>query len=100
MPLTAGATPAIRTHGRWAPAAMAAHARAVIDRQVTQLVRLVDDLLDVSRITTNKIRLRREPVRLSDLMDAAVESAGPLAHAADQALDLDLPSTLIWINGD
>jgi PAS domain S-box-containing protein len=83
-----------------APAAMAAHARAVIDRQVTQLVRLVDDLLDVSRIKTNKIRLRREPVRLSDLMEAAIESAAPLAHAADQKLELDLPSTPIWINGD
>jgi PAS domain S-box-containing protein len=82
------------------PLAAAVRARDVIDRQVTQLVRLVDDLLDVSRITTNKIRLRREPVRLADLMEIAVESAAPLAGAADHRLDFELPSPSIWIDGD
>src|SRR5206468_12100665 len=46
---------------------VSAHARDVIEREVNQLVRLVEDLLDVSRITTSKIRLRREPVLLADL---------------------------------
>jgi signal transduction histidine kinase len=55
------------------PPAIAARAREIIDRQVRQLVRLVDDLLDVSRITANKIQLRREPYDLSRLMETAVE---------------------------
>ena len=51
----------------------------MIERQVRQLVRLVDDLLDVSRITANKIQLRREPLDLARLMATAVESITPLA---------------------
>jgi signal transduction histidine kinase/ActR/RegA family two-component response regulator len=82
-----------------APAAMAAHARAVIDRQVTQLVRLVDDLLDVSRITANKIHLRREPLDLARLMTTAVESIAPLAAASDHTLDVRLPEAMC-VDGD
>jgi signal transduction histidine kinase/ActR/RegA family two-component response regulator len=82
------------------PPATAARARDVIDRQVRQLVRLVDDLLDVSRITANKIQLRREPHELGHLMATAVESIMPLAIAADQRLDVHLPSTPTCIDGD
>ena len=59
---------ALETLKGGAPLATAAHARDVIERQVGQLVRLVDDLLDVSRITVNKIQLRREPHDLGLLM--------------------------------
>ena len=83
-----------------APPTTAARARAVIERQVQQLVRLVDDLLDVSRITANKIQLRREPHDLARLMETAVESIVPLATAADQILDIGLPSTPISVYGD
>jgi PAS domain S-box-containing protein len=82
------------------PPAGLGHARDVIERQMTQLVRLVDDLLDASRMTTNKIRLRREPVRLADLMKMAVEGATPLASAAEHHLDVALPPATVWINGD
>jgi signal transduction histidine kinase/ActR/RegA family two-component response regulator len=82
------------------PPASAAHAREVIDRQVRQLVRLVDDLLDVSRITANKIHLRREPHELARLMATAVESITPLATAAEQQLDVRPPSTPISVEGD
>ena len=82
------------------PPAVSAHAREVIDRQVQQLVRLVDDLLDVSRITANKIQLRRKPHDLGRLMSTAVESIMPLALAGDQKLDIRLPSTPITIDGD
>jgi signal transduction histidine kinase/FixJ family two-component response regulator len=82
------------------PATAAARARDVIERQVHQLVRLVDDLLDVSRITANKIQLRREPHELARLMETAVESIMPLATAAAQTLDVGLPSTPIRIYGD
>ncbi len=82
------------------PPTTAARARDVIERQVRQLVRLVDDLLDVSRITANKIQLRREPHELARLMETAVESIMPLATAAEQTLDVGLPSTPIHVYGD
>ena len=82
------------------PPTTAARARDVIERQVRQLVRLVDDLLDVSRITANKIQLRREPHELARLMETAVESIMPLATAAEQTLDVSLPSTPIHVYGD
>jgi len=79
---------------------VAAHARDVIDRQVTQMVRLVEDLLDVSRITTNKIRLRLEPVRLAGLIEAAADAASPLASAAEHRFRVELPAEDVWIDGD
>jgi signal transduction histidine kinase/ActR/RegA family two-component response regulator len=78
----------------------AARARDVIDRQVRQLVRLVDDLLDVSRITTNKMALRREPHEVARLMATAVESIMPLAKAADHALTVEPPAKPTWVDGD
>ena len=78
----------------------ATRALDVIDRQVAQLVRLVDDLLDVSRITANKIHLRREPHDVGRLMATAVESIMPFATAADQKLEVELPSRPIRLDGD
>ena len=83
-----------------APQATAARAQDVIERQVRQLVRLVDDLLDVSRITADKIQLRREPLDLARLMATAVESITPLANASGHTLDLQLPAQPISIDGD
>jgi signal transduction histidine kinase/ActR/RegA family two-component response regulator len=82
------------------PPATAARARDVIERQVGQLVRLVDDLLDVSRITTGKMVLRREPHELARLMNTALESIMPLATAADHALNVELPVTPVYVDGD
>jgi len=82
------------------PSPTAARAREVIERQVRQLVRLVDDLLDVSRITANKIQLRREPHDLARLMETAVESITPLTAAAEQTLDVRLPPATIHVHGD
>ena len=82
---------ALESLKRDAPPASAARARDVIERQVGQLVRLVDDLLDVSRITANKIQLRREPLDLARVMAAAVESITPLATAAGHTLEVQLP---------
>ena len=82
------------------PPAAAARARDVIERQVGQLVRLVDDLLDVSRITTGKMVLRREPHDLARLMTTAVESIMPLATAADHTLTVELPATPTCVDGD
>jgi signal transduction histidine kinase/AmiR/NasT family two-component response regulator len=80
------------------PPVIAERARDVIERQVKQLVRLVDDLLDVSRIAADKILLRREPLDLARLMATAVEAITPLA--AGHTLDVDLPSAPVFVNGD
>jgi signal transduction histidine kinase/ActR/RegA family two-component response regulator len=82
------------------PLSTAEHAREVVERQVAQLVRLVDDLLDVSRITADKIRLRREPVDLAGVMTTAVESIAPLAAAANHTLDVRLPPVPLFVHGD
>ncbi len=82
------------------PPATAARARDVIERQVAQLVRLVDDLLDVSRITANKIQLHRESLDLAPLMATAVESITALAAAAGHTVHVRLPSERVRVNGD
>jgi len=83
-----------------APQATTERAHDVIARQVRQLVRLVDDLLDVSRITAGKIQLRREPLDLARLMATAVESITPLATASGHTLDAQPPAQPISIDGD
>ncbi len=60
-------------------------------RQVRHLVRLVDDLLDVSRITEGKLELRREPVALVSVIDVAVGISCPIIAPAGQALAIELP---------
>ena len=79
---------------------VAAFAREVIERQFGQLVRLLDDLLDVSRITANKIQLRRESLDLAPLMATAVESIAALAAAAGHTVDVQLPSAPVRVNAD
>ena len=75
-------------------------AREVIQRQLASLTRLVDDLLDVSRITRGKITLTREPVELSTLITRAVETIQPLIQERDHELTLHIPSQALRVNGD
>ncbi|HEX8784015.1 MAG TPA: response regulator [Steroidobacteraceae bacterium] len=75
-------------------------AQEVIQRQLASLTRLVDDLLDVSRITRGKITLTREPVELSTLITRAVETIQPLIQERDHELTLQVPSELLRVNGD
>jgi signal transduction histidine kinase len=75
-------------------------ARAIIDRQVTQLVRLVDDLLDVARITQGKIRLQMESVDLTAVVDLAVELSSPLIKARHHQLLVSCKKDPLWIKGD
>jgi signal transduction histidine kinase len=77
-----------------------ARARDIIDRQIVHMVRLVDDLLDVSRITRNQIHLRKEPVKLQAIVQAAVEGAAPLAEAARQRLMVVQPIPDVWVDVD
>jgi PAS domain S-box-containing protein len=75
-------------------------ALAVIDRQVGHLTRLVDDLLDVSRISRGKIELKREIVSLSPILTAAVEAASPAIIASRHELTTTIADEPIWLNAD
>jgi len=80
--------------------ARAAEARKVIERQVTHLVRLVDDLLDISRIKHGKVGLRPEPVSLATVVESALEAARPLFLGRRHALDVTLPEAPVVLLGD
>ncbi len=72
----------------------------VLDRQIKNMVRLVNDLLDTSRATTGKLTLDLEPLDIGDLISRAVEDAKCLAHRQGLALSVDLPSETLCVNGD
>jgi signal transduction histidine kinase/DNA-binding response OmpR family regulator len=74
--------------------------RAVIERQVTHLSRLVDDLLDVSRATMGKIDLRRERVDLSTAVARAVEMTRPLIESKNHHLVVSVPVGALFVEGD
>jgi PAS domain S-box-containing protein len=74
--------------------------RSMIERQLNQLVRLIDDLLDLSRFTRGKIRLRIETVELSDILDTAVETSRPLIEAAQHQLKVKTASEPVYFEGD
>ena len=72
----------------------------VIDRQTRALTRLVDDLLDISRITQNRLELRREPASLSAIVEGAVEASRPLIDAGGHVLDISIPEEPIVLLAD
>jgi PAS domain S-box-containing protein len=72
----------------------------VVERQAKHMTRLLDDLLDVSRITRGKITLTRETVELATLVTRALETTQPLIQERDRELILDIPSEPLRINGD
>ena len=74
--------------------------RDVIDRQVNQLTRLVDDLLDISRITQGKVKLRREAVDLVAVVAGAVEACRPQIDALRHELVVELPDNPVMVDGD
>jgi signal transduction histidine kinase len=77
-----------------------AKSRAVMERQVGQMVRLIDDLLDVSRITRGKLQLVTERLDLRSVIDTAVEMSRPQIEKAGLRLSVSLPSNPIWVTGD
>jgi signal transduction histidine kinase len=72
----------------------------IVKRQVQQVVRLVDDLLDVARIVRGRVELNREVVDLAEVVAMAVETAQPLFEERGHALQIDVPSDQLWVNGD
>jgi PAS domain S-box-containing protein len=72
----------------------------MIERQVRHLNRLIDDLLDVSRITRGKVQLQREPVELAGVLAKAIEMASPLFEARSHSLSIDVPREPLLVDGD
>ncbi|MDB5966040.1 MAG: putative histidine kinase, hybrid, partial [Polaromonas sp.] len=88
----------MRTSGQ--PGDGADRARDVIDRQVSLMARLIDDLLDLSRINRGLIELKPAPVQLAELMAQAVETARPAIEGARHRLEVQLPQEPLWLNAD
>ena len=76
------------------------HATGVMERQISQLVRLIDDLMDVSRITRGQLTLRKERVDLRSIIESAVETAQPQLTAAGVSLTLEIPPEPIMLDAD
>jgi PAS domain S-box-containing protein len=72
----------------------------VIGRQATQLGRIVDDLLDISRVTRGEMQIVREPVDLADVVNQAVETAAPAIEAAKHSLEVKLTHDAVHVVGD
>lgn len=75
-------------------------ARVMMDRQLGQMVRLIDDLLDVSRISTGKLDLRKEWVELATVLNNAVDTARPIIEAAGHQLIIDMAPEPIYLDAD
>jgi PAS domain S-box-containing protein len=86
----------IRSHDT----AQIARSRDTIARQISLMTRLVDDLLDVSRITRGKIELKRESISLDSIIERALEVVRPLVDERCHTLIVDLPGQPVWLSGD
>ena len=75
-------------------------AKDVIDRQTQQMTRLVDDLLDVSRITTGKLSLRKERVELNTVVRSAIETSRPLVEECGHTLSVEIADEPLILSGD
>jgi len=72
----------------------------VMDRQVHHLVRLVDDLLEVSRINHGAFELRKQSVEVAAIVRHAIETSDPLIHERAHTLEVRLPAESLWVDGD
>jgi two-component system, sensor histidine kinase len=75
-------------------------AHGIITRQLSQMVRLVDDLLDVSRITSGKLTVRKQAVELASVVQSAVDTARPLLDERKHTLTLELPAQPVYLQAD
>lgn len=80
--------------------AAVARTRSMVERQLAQLVRLVDDLLDVSRISRSKIELRRERIELQTVVRQALETSAALVDHYGHRLDVAMPATPVFVDAD
>jgi PAS domain S-box-containing protein len=75
-------------------------ARDMMERQLSQMVRLVDDLLDLSRVSRGTIELRKERIELAKIVDQAVETSLPIIEQAGHDLTIDVPQSAIYVDAD
>ena len=75
-------------------------ARGIIERKVSHLKHLVDDLLEVSRITTGRVQLRHDRIVIRGIIDRAVETVRPLMQRRGHELTITLPDEPVWLNAD
>jgi PAS domain S-box-containing protein len=75
-------------------------ARGIIERQMGQLQHLVDDLLEMSRITTGRVQLRKERVAVDGIVQGAIETVRPLIEQRGHEITVSLPADPIWLNAD
>jgi PAS domain S-box-containing protein len=94
------ATHLLRLQERGSENLIQQQAREVIERQVTQLTRLVSDLLEISRVVTGRIRLRLETVDMSQIVHHALETARPLIDRQRHEVSLRLPPEPVWVEAD
>jgi PAS domain S-box-containing protein len=80
--------------------AVRSDAQGMMERQLGHMVRLIDDLLDVSRINRNKMELRRSRVTLAEVVSIAVETAGPALEEGGHELSVTLPGTPVHLDAD
>jgi PAS domain S-box-containing protein len=81
-------------------ASAVAQARDMMDRQLGHMVRLIDDLLDISRVSQNKMELRRSRVLLKDVISSAVETARPAIEEAGHEFTISLPPEPVYLDAD
>ena len=74
--------------------------RATMERQLTHMIHLIDDLLDIARVNTGKFNLDRRRVTLATVVDAAVEACRPGIDTREQGLEVQLPERQVWLNID
>jgi signal transduction histidine kinase/CheY-like chemotaxis protein len=82
------------------PTEMAADARRMIERQLGHMARLLDDLLDVSRITRGTLEIRRDTLDLRATLRYAIDAARPLAEAVEHDIRVELPNDPLPVSGD
>lgn len=80
--------------------ASAEEVRAMMDRQLSHMVRLIDDLLDVSRVSQGKIELRSEKITMDSAVQAAIEASKPLIELNNHQLDVSLEAEPLWVEAD
>ena len=85
---------------RHGDAATLERCKEMMERQLEHLVRLVDDLLDVSRILRGQIDLQRQPIELQEVAQRAVEASEPFLKSRGHVLNVSLPKEPVWVDGD
>ncbi len=80
--------------------ATTAVALGIMERQLSQMVRLIDDLLDLSRITQGKLELRSQPMPLAEAIDSAIEAVRPVLQSRGHTLSVSAPDEPVYLDGD